>query len=168
MIRFNERLSDSLSKTVTLLPCSDTWTILYTYIDSVSTDKQTPLYIPIIILGIHISTQKKTHWCVVVEQQFNSSVYLSFLLQHSQLKPLILPWGPERMKVAWREPSGLECWCLYAVLVGVVLKHRSQSVYCAVHSQINEDRQVRAAPSAPAEWGYWKSLGKSLGNFQLF
>lgn len=32
---------------------------------------------------------------------------------------------------------------MYAVLVAVVLKHHTQSAYCAVHSQINEDLHLQ-------------------------
>lgn len=143
-IHLNEWLSDSLSKTS--LTCCHI--LAHQQIHTahrfwVHRPALQLLYIPTIILVIHISTQKKrTNLRGVVEQQFSSCVYLSFLLLYSQLKPLILPWGLEKMKVACGEPSGLECWCLYAVLVGVVLEHCTQAIYCAVHSQINEDRRL--------------------------
>jgi len=122
--------------------------------------------IPIIILNTHLHKRKEPS-CDVVEQQFNSSVYLPFHHQHSQLKPLILPWGSERMKVPCGEPEWVERWCLYAVLVAVVLKHRTQCTYCAVQSQINEERQARATPSC--RMGLLKKVWKIqlLGKFQL-
>lgn len=145
-----------------LSPSTGTSTISYIYTASVSTDKQTPLYSYHNHRYTHLHT-KKAHWCVVIEQEFNSSVYLSFLLQHIQLKPLILPWGPERMKVACGEPSGLECWCLYAVLVGVVLKHRSQSIYCAVH-QSDQWRQTSSSCTfCTCRMGLLKKFGEIAG-----